>query len=230
MGINYSSSQIESEVRNSLAFEDIVEEDTDLTAEEQECEEHFQATHCRNEEGRFFVRFPFKSNTKQLGNSRRQAFVRLTSNKRRLEKQPIIRKAYKEFIDEYTNMKYMSVIPYGSITDCMLLPHHYVEKSDRTTTKLRVVFDASAKTDSGITLNDTLAVGPKLQDDIVHLIIRFRMHPIGLTGDVAKMFRQILVHEDDRKFQHTLWRDDFGGELRSFSLIRSHMELAVHPT
>ena len=78
---------------------------------------------------------------------------------------------------------------------------------DSTTTKFRVVFDASSKTSNGSSLNDFLLVGPTLQDNLTDVIHRFRLHPVAFTADIAKMYRQIKVKEDETKFQHILWRE-----------------------
>ncbi|XP_024877009.1 uncharacterized protein LOC112457902 [Temnothorax curvispinosus] len=73
------------------------------------------------------------------------------------------------------------------------LPHHGVLKSDSTTTKLHVVFDASAKDLNGVSLNQVLRSGPKLKSDIVEILLRFRIGFVALTADVKQMFLQILV-------------------------------------
>ena len=65
------------------------------------------------------------------------------------------------------------------------------------------VFDASSKTDSGLALNDILYVGPTLQSILIEIVMRFRFHNIALTGDLRKMYRQIIVHPDDRDYQRT---------------------------
>ena len=67
------------------------------------------------------------------------------------------------------------------------LPHHAVTKESSATTKLRVVFDASAKTSNGLSLNDILTVGPTIQDDIVSHLLRFRTHKYVISADIEKM-------------------------------------------
>lgn len=56
------------------------------------------------------------------------------------------------------------------------LPHHAILKPSSTSTKLRVVYDASCKTSSGFSLNDTLMTGPKLQTNICDVLLQFRTH------------------------------------------------------
>ncbi|XP_065091051.1 uncharacterized protein LOC135712014 [Ochlerotatus camptorhynchus] len=81
----------------------------------------------------------------------------------------------------------------------------------------RVVFDASAKTTTGVSLNDTLLVGPTVQNDIVSIILRFCIHLVVLTADVPKMYRQVWLHKDDCKYQLILWWDS-DGNLKVFEL------------
>ncbi|XP_053690446.1 uncharacterized protein LOC128738963 [Sabethes cyaneus] len=90
-------------------------------------------------------------------------------------------------------------------SDSFFLPHHAVYKESSSTTKIRVVFDASAKSTTGFSLNDALEIGPTVQSDLVSIIIRFCSHQVVLTADVPKMYRQVQIHEDDRKYQRILW-------------------------
>lgn len=91
-----------------------------------------------------------------------------------------------------------------SLQDGYFLPHHAVVKNTSTTTRLRVVFDASAKTTSGVSLNDTLLTGPVVQQDLFSIVTRFRLHNIVFTADIEKMFRQVFIREDDRQYQKIL--------------------------
>ncbi|XP_062538814.1 uncharacterized protein LOC134207113 [Armigeres subalbatus] len=86
------------------------------------------------------------------------------------------------------------------------LPHHPVFKESSTTTKVRVVFDASYKTSTAVSLNDTLLVGPVIQQPLVITIIRFRFHVITFVADVKKMYRQVLHYPIDQHFLRILFR------------------------
>ncbi|XP_011313390.1 uncharacterized protein [Fopius arisanus] len=91
------------------------------------------------------------------------------------------------------------------------LPHHGVVRESSERTKLRVVFNGSAKTSSGKSLNDILHTGAKLQRHIYDVLRWTRQHKVIFMKDITKMFRQIRVHEDDWPLQQILWIDSNGG-------------------
>ena len=107
------------------------------------------------------------------------------------------------------------------------LPHHAGIKESSATTKLRVVFDASAKTSNGYSLNNNLAVGPTIQDDIFSHLLRLRTHKYVLSADIEKMYRQVLVREEDRKYQQILWK--VGNEIKTYQLNTVTFSLAPAP-
>ena len=72
-------------------------------------------------------------------------------------------------------------------------------------TKTRVVFDASARHE-GVCLNDFIHKGPKLQRELVDVLLRFRRAPVVIVYDVAEMYLQIKIREEDRLFHRFLWR------------------------
>lgn len=98
-------------------------------------------------------------------------------------------------MNKYQKLGHMTlIIKYENNTvPIYYLPHHSVERPDHITTKMRVVFDASAKTSTNVSLNDVLMVGPTIQPDIFTILLRFRKHNFVLFGDLAKMYRQILI-------------------------------------
>ncbi|KAF0716103.1 DUF1758 domain-containing protein, partial [Aphis craccivora] len=101
---------------------------------------------------------------------------------------------------------------------CYYLPHHAVFKDSSTSTKLRVVFDASAKTDTNRSLNDVLFKGPCIQDELVSIMARFRTHMYAITADIKKMYRQIWVTESQRDYQRILWRENPDQPLNTYCL------------
>lgn len=74
----------------------------------------------------------------------------------------------------------------NNLSNSVYLLHHGVIRESSTTTKLRVVFDASAKTTSGIS-NDALMVKTNLQDNIIDIILRFLLPAIAITADLQKI-------------------------------------------
>ncbi|XP_066926074.1 uncharacterized protein [Clytia hemisphaerica] len=89
------------------------------------------------------------------------------------------------------------------------IPHHVVVKPDSTTTKLRIVYDASAKTrKDNKSLNECLYRGPVIMEDLCGLLMRFRTKKIGIVSDIEKAFLQIGIQEDQRDVTRFLWLKD----------------------
>ena len=193
-----------------------------LNPNETQCEAHFNSTYQRNENGAFVVSLPFKASGCDLGPSRALATRRLLSLEKRLAQNPAHKEEYVKFMREYQTLGHMTKVTQLSHGDQseepVFIPHHFVLKDESTTTKLRAVFDASAKTLNGNSLNDCLLVGPTIQDTLVNIIHRFRRFPVAFTADIAKMYRQIQIHPSERKFQHILWREAENKPIDEFEL------------
>ena len=192
---------------------------TPFTIEETNSEQHFIQNVSILDTGRVQVRLPFKENPELLGNSFECAKRRFLSLERKLLRDPSLHKMYQEFIDEYNNLQHMTRIHNVDFrTPHYFLPHHCVLKPQSLTTKLRVVFDASAKTCSNYSLNDILMVGPTIQQDLITTLLSFRLNKFAMTADISKMYRQFLIDERDRCFQLILWRNTAEEELAIFQL------------
>lgn len=83
---------------------------------------------------------------------------------------------------------------------------------------MRVVFDASRKSSTGVSLNDKLLVGPKIQDDLYSILIRWRKHEFVFIADPEKMFRQVRLAQNDRDFQRLLWRFDSNEQVKEYRI------------
>ncbi|XP_057330973.1 uncharacterized protein LOC130671223 [Microplitis mediator] len=177
--------------------------------DEEKCEQHFVNTHYRQTDGRYVVRLPLKSSPSQLGDSLRAAQYALLRLRKRLDKDRIYKKLYYDFLKEYEDLGHMRRVKLKDLPpNSYMLPHHGVLKEQSTTTKLRVVFNGSWKTTSGVSINEILHVGPKIQVDISDVLIRIRCHRYLFATDVTKMFRQIAVDKEDHHLQCILWFDE----------------------
>lgn len=97
----------------------------------------------------------------------------------------------------------MSPIPENKSEKRTFLPHHAMFNESSTTTKLRVVFNASSPT-TGKSLNNILMVGPTIQPKLIEILLRFRQHLYVLTSNIVKMYRQMMIRPEQR--QCMLWR------------------------
>ena len=77
------------------------------------------------------------------------------------------------------------------------LPHHAVTCQDNKTTKVRIVYDASAQS-SDSSLNDCLHTGPKFNQRILEILLIFRSYPVAFIADIEKAFLMISVNLKDR--------------------------------
>lgn len=136
------------------------------TMEEKNCQQYFERNVTRNESGRFIVHLPFRGNVSKLGKSYDIAKSRLFAMERRFQKEPALKGEYVKFMNEYEKLNHMTRINNETLEmpgHMCYLAHHCVRNENSSTTKLRVVFDASTKTESGISLNDVLQKGPAIQ-------------------------------------------------------------------
>ncbi|XP_075162879.1 uncharacterized protein LOC142235512 [Haematobia irritans] len=201
-----------------LKIEEVPAE-SNLTVAEQACETHFIQTTTRDLNGRFVVRLPLSEDAATLGGSETSAYSRFLALERRFKRDNNLEKQYKDFMQSYEDLDHMTQIdPKNLPGPRYYIPHHCVLRPESSTTKLRVVFDASAKTSTNRSLNDILLTGPTVQGDIFGMLLRFRLPRFVFTTDIEKMYRQILVDERDRNLQLILWRDNPGKPVRHFQL------------
>ncbi|XP_055590957.1 uncharacterized protein LOC129743040 [Uranotaenia lowii] len=192
-----------------------------LSPAQQYCEKFYSDTVTRNDSGRYVVKYPKKEGiSKMLGNSFGNATRRFLNLERKLDRNVDLKLKYHTFLKEFLHLGHMRKLESDDVDPptTFYLPHHAVMKESSTTTKLRCVFDASAKTNTGFSLNDTLLVGPVLQDELICLLIRFRKHKIALLADIEKMYRQIDIHPEDRALQRIVWRFDKQEPISKFEL------------
>ena len=197
--------------------------DSTLSLEERTVVHHFRNNHSRADSGRFVVPLPKKPDAKPIGESRSQAVRRFLSLERSLH----AKNQFNEFgsvMKEYLDMGHAELVPPSDLEkpqhQVFYLPMHAVHKDSSTTTKVRAVFDASAKSSSGVSLNDTLLVGPTVHPPLVDVLLRFRLHRIALIADVSKMYRAVELTESDRDFHRFVWRTTTSETLQDYRMTR----------
>uniref|UniRef100_A0A2S2N8W8 Uncharacterized protein n=1 Tax=Schizaphis graminum TaxID=13262 RepID=A0A2S2N8W8_SCHGA len=191
---------------------------TQRSSEETEAEKHFVSTFRQNTDGRFLVKLPLQQDPRALGDSCSMARKRFFNLEKRFAKDPSLAKQYKLFMDEYLELDHMELVNETTDLPVYYLPHHPVFKADSLTTKMRVVFDGSAAASYGLSLNDILLKGPKVQPDIINILWRFRLFNTVITADVEKMYRQVLMSPDDSELQRILYRASPDQSLKHYKL------------
>lgn len=195
------------------------------TLEHQLCEQIFVSNTKRDENGRYIVRIPFKADAPKLGDSRPIALKRLLQMEARFRRAPELQQHYVKFMAEYLELGHMVEAPHLPSGE----PHYYIPHHAAGTKKFRVVFDGSSKTSNGVAFNDLQMIGERLQSDLTTITMRFRTHRIALTADIKKMYRQVLVDEDQRDFQRILWRSDANQPIKEYQLTTQTYGLRSAP-
>ena len=194
-----------------------------FTPTEQKVEGHFKATHqYLKQEKRYLVRLPKKEVSAMLGESMTQAINRAKANERSLirkEAWPRFQAVVKEDL-ELGHAKLVSPTDRQPAANCYYMPVHAVFKESSSTTKVRAVFDASAKSTTQVSLNDLLAVGPTLHPTLDQILLRFRSYAVAVSGDIAKMYREVLLHPDDQSLHRFIWREDTTMDWKAYQMTR----------
>ncbi|GFX65685.1 uncharacterized protein TNCV_4093781 [Trichonephila clavipes] len=184
------------------------------------CEDHFLKTHSRDEEGRYVVKMPLKNEPNCLGESRDIALKRLNALWTRLIRDPQYLKLYRDFIHEYDQLGHMKevVAEHDNSEVAYYMPHHGVLRPEKSTTKLRVVFNATNPTSNGLSLNSIQYNGGLVQNDLFTIMIKFREHPYAFTADVKMMYRMILIHESQQPLLRILWKESPEDPVKIFEM------------
>ncbi|XP_046811894.1 uncharacterized protein LOC111689220, partial [Lucilia cuprina] len=195
-----------------------------LSPSDQACEDLYTRTTKRDSKGRYIVSLPFKEEfpeTLSLGNSRSSAMAQFFRNEARLIRNPDFKSEYDNVVLEYESLDHMFKVASpnpSESTRVYYLPHHAVIKPDSISTRVRVVFNASAPSSNGQSLNSLLHVGPILQNDLTLLIIKWRFHRFVFNADIQKMYRQILVDKNHTPYQRILFRSNPNSPICDYEL------------
>ena len=203
------------------------------TAEEKKVETHYRETHTFvPSSGKYEVTLPRNHKNLELGASKDIALKRFQSTERSL-----LRKGnwdqFQQVVQEYLDLNHARPVTAEELqlphSETYYLPMHGVTKQSSSTTKLRVVFDAICRSASGVSLNDTLAVGPTLHPTLDRILLRFRAYRVALSGDIGKMYREILLSPPDKQLHRFLWRSQVDQPIVTYCMNRVTFGVASSP-
>ena len=165
-----------------------------------------------------------------LGESRSQALCRYIANERAILRRNIY-KPFQEVVQSYLDLGHAEPVPASDLTarETYYLPMHSILKQSSTSTKLRVVFDGSAATSSGHSLNQSLHVGPSLHPTLATILIKFRTYPVAITADIAKMYREVELSPPDKDLHRFIWRATPEEPVRDYRMTRVTFGVSVSP-
>ncbi|GFV28344.1 uncharacterized protein TNCV_4599971 [Trichonephila clavipes] len=186
---------------------------------EEAVREHFVRSLRRDDEGRYQVSLPWPRVHPELSDNRKIAEKRLKSCIRTLQKRNCVRE-YENIFKEWVSEKIIEPVEPEELAreKGHFLPHRPIFKKN-STTRIRPVFDASAKERNSGSLNDCIEKGPNYLEWIPKLLNRFRQGKYGVISDIRRAFLQIKVAPSDRKFLRFLWWEE--GDSRKL-IVYSH--------
>ncbi len=159
--------------------------------------------------GRFVTSLPKKTELfKRVPTYYKTTKQRLEQLLRRLRRDPKGMWEYHAQMMQYVTEGFVQVANPDFKGIVTYLPHHPVIREDSVTTKIRPVFDGSAKGGGCPSLNDALECGPNLNPELLAVLMRFRQFPIVWIADITKAFLQIELTEEDAEAVRFLWVDD----------------------
>ena len=165
-----------------------------------------------NEKGRYEASLPFKEKHPLIYDNYDLCEKRLMKLYSSLKENPELLKQYNDIV---TAQKELGIVEEfkspGVKGEVHYLPHHSVIRDDKTTTKIRIVFDAPSK-ETGPSLNECLHKGPQTTLLIFDILLRFHTFKIAFVADIEKAFLQIVINEKDRDFLRFLWFDNVFSE------------------
>lgn len=208
--------------------------DEEGTLDEKFCEENFLST-TTIKNGRISTSLPLFSNKemKTLGESRSIAIARFLAQEKRFKSKPEIYKAYVAAFKEMENSGVVEEITDNSRGLCYLT-HLAVVREDKTTSKVRPVFNAALGTVingklTGPSLNNLMYVGKKLQNDLQKILIGCMRGKFICLADIEKLFTQIEINENQRDYLRYVFRSSENEKLKEYRWKRLVFGLTASP-
>lgn len=178
--------------------------------------EHFESSVKRQEDGRYEVAIPWLDGHPPLPTGLDTAENRLRAVTKKLQRQNLL-VPYDEVFQKWESEGIIEEVKEPADTLLHYLPHRPVIREGKTT-KIRPVFDPSHKKPGEVSLNECLSVGPNLTEQVLPVLLRFRVGEDATTADIRQAFQMISVKEEDRDALRFLWWRD--GSCTEYKIMR----------
>jgi len=192
---------------DAIGLKDVEARDAEM---EEKALDNFYET-VRFVDGRYEVLWLWAHEPPPLSENYGLALGRLRSLHRKLRARPDLLREYDAIIRQQAKDEIIELAPAGRPPPgrvCHYIPHHPIIAPDKTT-KIRVVYDGSAKASpNDKCLNDVILKGKRWLSDVVTMLLRFRKNKFAVVADIAKAFHQIAIREEDRDAVRFLWLRD----------------------
>ncbi|XP_028408199.1 uncharacterized protein LOC114530777 [Dendronephthya gigantea] len=227
---NMFSTQVHREEYEKLCRLDVLGLEDSATGDQHDVYNEFKEQLSRSGEGWYETDLPWKGNHPPLPSNKTGSLKRLDNLVKKLEKQDILEK-YDKIIMEQAQEGIVEVAEPEAVGKEFYLPHKAVIKESAETTKMRIVYDASAReNEKAPFLNECLQTGPPLQNDLWQVLVRGRFHPVGLTGDLKQAFLQVRIRKEHRDAMRFHWFKDLKSrEVVTFRFTRALFGLSPSP-
>ena len=201
------------------------------TGDQQNVYKEFKEQLGRSQEGYYETGLLWKANHPPLANNEAGSLRRLESLVKRLQKQPNLLERYDSVIQDQLTQGIVERVQDKPVAKEFYIPHKAVVSDAAESTKLRIVYDASARPNGNSpSLNECLEPGPPLQNKLWGVIVRNRFHPVALAGDLKQAFLQIRIREPDRDVMRFHWLKDLvSQEVETLRFTRALFGLAISP-
>ncbi|CAC5391495.1 unnamed protein product [Mytilus coruscus] len=166
-------------------------------------------TSLKIENGRYQVAWPWKEILPEHPENRELAYGRVKSLIQEMKNNPDLLSKYNEIIQDQCRKDIIEKVSNHCSNETRIkhyIQHHAVVNPTKPTTKIRIVYDASAKSkEENKTLNDCLHRESIMLQDLCGLLMRFRMNKIAVDADIEKEFLQIELQKNDRDAIRFFW-------------------------
>ncbi len=189
----------------------------------------FKEQLVRSNQGWYEASLPWRGNHPPLPTNEKGSISRLSSLVRKLERTELYN-AYDQVIKDQLQEGIIEPVVAEAENREFYLPHRAVIRDKAETTKLRVVYDGSAReTPSAPSLNDCLNPGPPLQNKLWDVLVRQRSYPVAISGDIQKAFLQVRIKAAERDALRFHWQHPGENAIQIYRFTRALFGLTCSP-